>query len=74
MDEGGTQIKQNCHRKVVRGRMVARTISLQYECARVLHETLLMPVLMYDSETMILKEKKRSLALGLYRWTTSEVC
>ena len=41
---------------------------LQLECARVLHESLLVPVLMYDSETMIWKEKKRS------RWTTSEIC
>ena len=30
------------------------------ECARVLHETLLVPVLMYGSETMIWKEKERS--------------
>ena len=44
-----------------------------HECARVLHETLLMPVLMYGSETMIEKEK-RGLGLGLFKWTTSEVC
>ena len=29
-------------------------------CARVLHDTLLMPVLMYGSETMIWKEKEMS--------------
>ena len=28
--------------------------------ARVLHETLLVPVLMYDSETLIWKEKEKS--------------
>ena len=42
---------------------------LQFECAGVLHESLLMPVLMYDSEA-----RNESLGLGLYRWTTSEVC
>ena len=30
------------------------------ECARVLHETLLVPVLMYIIETMLWKEGKRS--------------
>ena len=33
---------------------------LQLECARVLHEALLVPVLMYGSETMLLKEKETS--------------
>ena len=33
---------------------------LQHECARVLHETLLVPILMYGSETMLWKEKERS--------------
>ena len=33
---------------------------LQLECARVLHETLLVPAFMYGSETMIWKEKERS--------------
>ena len=32
---------------------------LQLECARVLHETLLIPVLMYGSETIIWKGKQR---------------
>ena len=56
-----------CSRKVASGRMVAgatrslvngRNLQLQY--ARVLHETLLVPVLMYGSETMLCKEKERS--------------
>ena len=32
----------------------------ELDCARVLHETLLVPVLMYSSETMVWKEKERS--------------
>ena len=31
---------------------------LQVECGRVLHETLLVPVLKYGSETMIWKEER----------------
>ena len=31
-----------------------------FECARVWHEILLVPVLMYGSETMIWKEKEKS--------------
>ena len=47
--------------------------SLQLECARV---SLLVPVLTYDSKTMIWMEggRRRNLGLELYRWTTSEVC
>ena len=33
---------------------------MQIKCARVLHETLLVPALTYDSETMQWKEKERS--------------
>ena len=33
---------------------------LQIECARVLHETLLVPVLTYSNEKMLWKEKARS--------------
>ena len=56
-----------CSRKVVSDRRVADAIrslvnarDLQLVCARVLHETLLVPVLMYDSETMLWREKERS--------------
>ena len=42
-------------------RSVVNTRYLQLECARVLHETLLVPVLMYVSETMLWKEKERSI-------------
>ena len=56
-----------CSRKVASGRSVAGAIrslvntrNLQLECARVLHEILLVPVLMYGSETMIWREKERS--------------
>ena len=58
---------RQCRRKVTSGRRVAGVIrslvnarDLQIECARVLHETLLVPVLMYGSETMLWKEEERS--------------
>ena len=47
------------------GRRVSRAIrslvnvrSLKVECARVLHESLLVPVLTYGSETMIWREER----------------
>ena len=56
-----------CNRKVASGRRVACAIrfldngrDLQLECARVLFETFLEPVLLYDSETMLWKEKENS--------------
>ena len=65
-DDSGTDGAE-CSRKVVSGRRVAGTIRsmvnaryLQLECARVLHETLLVPVLMYGSQTMLWKEKEGS--------------
>ena len=70
---------EKCNRKVASGRRVAGAIrslvhvrDLQLECARVLHETVFMPVLMYGSETMLWG--RRDLELGLCRWTTSEDC
>ena len=44
---------------VIRSLVIAR--DLQIDCGRVLHETLLVPVLTYDSETMMRKEKERSM-------------
>ena len=41
-------------------RSLVNTRDLQLECARVLHKTLLVPVLMYDSETLLWKEKEGS--------------
>ena len=65
-DESGTD-EAECSRKVARGRRVAGAIrslvnawDLLLECARVLHETLLVPVFMYVSEKMLWKEKERS--------------
>ena len=62
-----------CSRNVVSGIKVTGAIrslvnarDLQLECARVLHEILHVPVLMYG--------RRRDLELGLYRWTTSEDC
>ena len=40
--------------------MLVNPRGLQLECARVLHESLLVPVLIYGSETLIYKEKERS--------------
>ena len=58
---------RQCRRKVVSGRRVAGSIrslvnarSLQLEYARVLHESLLVPVLMYDNEKMIWRKKEKS--------------
>ena len=59
MDESGID-DAKCCRKVASGRKVADAIrslvntrGLQLECVRVLHIGLLMPVLLYGSETMI---------------------
>ena len=66
MDESGID-EAECNRKVVSRRRVASVIrslvnarDLQLESPRALHETLLVPVLMYGSETMLWKEKERS--------------
>ena len=79
LHESGTDGTE-CSRKVVSGRRVADAISslvnarnLQLKCARVVHVTLLVPVFTYGSETMLWR-RRRDLGLGLYRWTTSEVC
>ena len=74
MNESGRD-EAECCRKVASVRRFAGAISsllnargLQLECARIFHESLLVPVLMYGSEKMIRN------GLGVYRWTTSEVC
>ena len=55
------------HRKVASGRRVAGAIrvlvsakNLQLDCARVLPESLMVPVLTYGSETTIQREEERS--------------
>ena len=69
--ESGTD-GAKCSRKVVSGRRVAGAIrslvnawDLQLQCARVLHETLLVPVLIYGSETMLWKERSRVMAVQM---------
>ena len=60
LDESGTD-GAGCSRKVagaIRPLVNARDLQLEY--ARVLHETLPVPVLMYGRETMLWKEKERS--------------
>ena len=71
MDEAGTDGAE-CNRKVASRRRVAGVIrslvnarDLQIECVRVLHEMLLVPILMYGSETMLWKEKERSRIRGV---------
>ena len=66
MDESGTD-RAEYSRKLLSGRRAAGAIrslvnarDLQLECARVLHETLLVSVLMHGSETMLWKEEERS--------------
>ena len=66
LDESGADGAE-CSRKVASGRRDAGAIrslfnarSLQLECGRVLHESLLVPVIAYGSETKIWREKKRS--------------
>ena len=62
-------VAQKCNmlQECVNGRKVAVAIrflvnarSLQRECARMLNEAFLILVLLYGSETMVLREKKRS--------------
>ena len=72
LDESGTD-EAKCSKKVVSGKRVAGAIrslvtarSLQFECARVLHESLLVPVLMYGSETMIRRKRERSRVSSLH--------
>ena len=64
LNESGTDGAE-CSRKVVSGRRVAgatrslvNTRDLQLECARVLHETLLVPVLMYGRDRKSVVEGK----------------
>ena len=66
LDESDTDGVE-CSKKVASGRKVAGAFrpivnvrDLQIECSRVLHERLLVPILMYDSEIMLWKEKERS--------------
>ena len=66
LDESGTD-EAECSRKAASGRRLSgasrslvNTRGLQLECARVLYETLVVPVLMYGSETMTGKEEERS--------------
>ena len=67
MDESGTDGVE-CSRKVASGKRVAgaiNTMDLQFECARVLHEILFVPVLMYGIETMLWKERSRVRAVQI---------
>ena len=56
---------------VIRSLVNAR--DLQFECTRVLHETLPVPALLYVSETMIWREKERS-RIRAIQMDTSKGC
>ena len=58
---------RQCRRKGVNGHKIAgairslvNAIDLQLECARLLHEKFLVPILIYDNDSMLWKEKERS--------------
>ena len=54
LDESGTDEAECSWRRVAgASRSLVNARSLQLECAGVLHESLLVPVLMYCTETMI---------------------
>ena len=79
LHESGLE-KAECSKKVASVRRVEGAISslvntrdFHFECTRVLHEILLVLVLMYDTETVLWKEKEKS-RLGRNKWRTSEVC
>ena len=66
LDESGIH-SAKCHKKVASRkkivcatRLLVNARGLQFECARLVHEALLVPVLMYGNETLIFKEKERS--------------
>src|SRR5678816_3773424 len=66
LDEKGMNDAE-CSRKVVNGRKVTGAIKslvdvkgLSLECAMVLHEGMLLPVLMYSGETMVWNKRYRS--------------
>ena len=46
-------------------RSLVNAMDLQLECAILLHEVLLVPVLMYGNETMLWKEKSRVRAVQM---------
>ena len=73
LDESGTDGAEYS-KEVASGKRVVGTIrslfnakDLQLKCARVLHETLLIPVLTYDNETMLWKEKERPVQMDNLR-------
>ena len=75
-NKSGTEDAECC-RKVASGRKVSGAIrsqanarGLQLECARLLHEGLLEPIMLYDSEIMIWREKMDNLRsfLGIRKY------
>ena len=71
LDESGTD-EAECGRKVASGRRVTGAMRflvnaryLQLDCVRILHDPLLVPILMYGSETLLWKERSRIMAVRM---------
>ena len=60
MSRGTDETEWSRRRVEVAIRSLVNTRGLELDCARVLHDSLLLPVLMYDSETMLWKKKEKS--------------
>ena len=61
LDESGTDEAECSGRRVTCSiRSLSKARSLRLECSMVSHESLLVPVLAYDSETMMWREEERS--------------
>ena len=80
MDDSGADETESS-RKLASGMRVAFAIrflfnarSLQLGCARVLQESLLVPVLTYGSETVIWREKESSRIRAVQMENLTEVC
>ena len=60
MDKSGTDGAKCCRKVAGTITSIVNGRDLQIECARILQETLLVPVLMYGSDTMLWEKKERS--------------
>ena len=62
LNESGAEVSECCRKIVsvwkIAGaiRSLVNAMGLQLQCERVLHETFLVPILLYNSETMIWRE------------------
>ena len=61
LDESGTDRAKCCRKVVGAVRSLLNARGLKRECIRLLHEGLFASLLMYRSETMVLREKERAM-------------